>query len=78
MNPGSQSREIFQCGHCDLPVNWSDLAGMCDSCDIWFYKSCRSMSTTEYNNLTEEDSWRCYRCHHDNISSLIPIICSLY
>ena len=63
-NPGPAARDIYPCGHCELPVNWSDQAVLCDSCEIWFHRSCHSMSATEYANLQSDISWKCYRCNH--------------
>ena len=63
-NPGPAARDISPSGHCELPVNRSDQAVLYDSCEIWFHRSCHSMSATEYANLQSDISWKCYRCNH--------------
>ena len=63
LNPGPRPADIFPCGHCALPCNWSEQAVMCDACEVWFHTSCHSMSDSVYHCLGSEDSWQCYRCH---------------
>ena len=63
LNPGPRPADIFPCGYCALPCNWSEQAIMCDACEVWFHKSCHSMSDSVYHGLSSEDSWQCYRCH---------------
>ena len=38
----------------------------CDTCDIWFHKTCVSMLSTEYSELNSVDNWFCYRCDSHN------------
>ena len=60
---GAKARaKIFPCGYCEREVSWAHMAVACDACDIWFHRSCHSLSIREYENLGNEDSWRCYRC----------------
>ena len=63
-NPGPATNSIFPCGFCELPVGWQDMALCCDCCDIWFHRSCLSLSESRYNALGQcDESWKCYRCH---------------
>ena len=54
-------KNVFPCGYCERDVSWSHSAVYCDACDIWFHRSCHSISVSTYNNLDEE-SWRCFKC----------------
>ena len=51
----------FPCGRCDLNVDWSQLAVCCDECDHWYHKTCISMTSSEYNDVSDE-SWICAKC----------------
>ena len=63
VNTAPRLASVLPCGHCELAVNWSDHAICCDSCSIWYHRSCHDMSVTQYRNLVDE-SWKCYRCHN--------------
>ena len=52
---------IFPCGFCEQNVSWSKTAIACDACDIWFHRSCHSLSVSKFEHLSEH-TWRCYRC----------------
>ena len=61
-NPRSKARaNIFPCGYCEKNVSWSKTAIACDVCDVWFHRSCHSLSVSKFENLAE-NTWRCYRC----------------
>ena len=62
VNTAPRPVSVFPCDHCELAVNWSDHAICCDSCSIWYHRSCHDMSVTQYRNLGDE-SWKCNRCH---------------
>ena len=38
----------------------------CDTCDIWFHKTCVSMTSSVYSELNSTENWFCYRCHFTN------------
>ena len=38
----------------------------CDTCDIWFHKTCVSMTSSVYSELNSTENWFCYRCHSTN------------
>ena len=61
-NPGPRNQSIFPCGYCAAHVDFGMKAICCDNCDIWFHKSCASMTSSVYSDLNSED-WYCYRCH---------------
>ena len=79
LNPGptvwpakSEFAGYFPCGTCELRVDWSDIAIECDDCNLWYHKSCVSMSTSQYDHINAQDaSWNCYRCNHVNNSSVL-------
>ena len=61
-NPRSKARaNIFPCGYCEKNVSWSKTAIACDVCDVWFHRSCHSLSVSKFEHLAE-NTWRCYRC----------------
>ena len=62
VHPGPGNAEVFPCGICELAVNWSHQAICCDGCDIWFHRSCKSMTESHYN-LLGGSTWECCRCH---------------
>ena len=57
---------MYPCGYCELNVDYGFKAICCDNCDIWFHKSCASMSSTMYSELDSKVDWFCYRCHTHN------------
>ena len=62
-NPRSKlaRANIFPCGYCEKNVSWSKTAIACDVCDVWFHRSCHSLSVSKFEHLAE-NTWRCYRC----------------
>lgn len=61
---------VYPCGTCDLNVDWSDVAVCCNNCQVWFHKSCASMSSAEFNQI-ENNTWHCCRCNSVNCSSFL-------
>ena len=45
LNPGPVNKSIYPCGFCELRVNWSHKALCCDSCSLWYHKTCLSMAS---------------------------------
>ena len=63
VNPGPRKApEIFPCGCCEIKVDWGQKAVCCDDCSLWYHKSCISMRSTTYDNLSSA-SWHCFKCH---------------
>ena len=67
-NPGPALADQFPCGRCELNVDWSQLAVCCDECDHWYHKTCISMTSIEYDDVSDE-SWICTKCKTVNCSS---------
>ena len=65
MNPGPVNDSIYPCGYCELQVGWSRRALCCDSCSLWYHKTCLSMASDDYARLEENASmsWHCLKCH---------------
>ena len=65
MNPGSVNDSIYPCRYCKLQIGWSRRALCCDSCSLWYHKTCLSMATDDYARLEEyaSVSWHCLKCH---------------
>ena len=53
MNPGPVNDSIYPCGYCELQVGWSRGALCCDSCYLWYHKTCLSMASNDYARLEE-------------------------
>ena len=62
VNTAPRPVSVFPCGHCELTVTWLDHAVCCDSCSIWFHRSCHDMFVTWCINLDDE-SLMCHCCH---------------
>ena len=63
-NPGPRQADIFSCGFCQDHVSWSQQAICCDGCNIWFHRSCQSMSESHYHVIGNTDTqWKCCRCN---------------
>ena len=65
-NPGPNCNSIFPCGFCEYQVDFGMKAICCDNCDMWYHKSCASMSSTVYAELGSVEDWFCYKCHARN------------
>ena len=67
-----QRCQLFPCGTCQYNDNVGGLhlAVACDSCDVWYHKSCISMTSVEYAGI-EDQSWKCYCCRSVNNASFI-------
>ena len=62
LNPGPKCKSVYPCGYCGHNVDYGAKAICCDNCDIWFHKSCVSMSSTMYSELNSVEDRFCYRC----------------
>ena len=64
LNLGPVNKSIYPCGFCELRVNWSHKALCCDSCSLWYHKTCLSMASGDFAHLENESntSWHCIRC----------------
>ena len=64
LNPGPHNASIYPCGYCERGVDWGQQALCCDCCDIWYHKTCISMSSIEFEYLDNNSkSFLCFRCH---------------
>ena len=70
LNPGPSDKSTFPCGYCAKHVDFGQKATCCDTCDVWFHKSCASMGSSTYSNLDLDVDWFCYRCNHASNSQL--------
>ena len=70
-NPGPGSRDShFQCGYCERHIVWDQPAYCCNCCDIWYHKSCISMSSTRFGYLDNNSrSFQCYKCCQLTVAS---------
>ena len=63
-NPGPRQADIFPCRDCQDHVSWTQQAICCDGCNIWFHRSCQSMSQSHYHVIGNTDTqWKCCRCN---------------
>ena len=64
LNPGPTNQErVYSCGTCQLAVNWSQKAVNCDTCDVWYHKTCATILSVQYTGLHSSDtSWYCHKC----------------
>ena len=70
LNPGPKQHTIYPCGYCQERVGWETMAICCDACDVWYHKTCLSMSSGEYNILGRSNvSWICLKCNSTNVDS---------
>ena len=58
------NKSIYPCGFCELRVNWSHKALCCDSCSLWYHKTCLSMASGDFAHSENESntSWHCIKC----------------
>ena len=69
-DPTKNLQNIFPCGYCELNVKWTDSAICCDSCDIWFHRTCHDISVSTYEQLGNDSRlWKCYRCNNTSSDS---------
>lgn len=61
-NPGPRNDPVYPCGCCERKVNWSHKAICCDSCSLWYHKSCISMCSSDFDNIGSV-SWHCFKCN---------------
>ena len=66
LNPGPKQNSVYPCGFCEQKVDFGMKAICCDTCDIWFHKTCVSMTSSVYSELNSTENWFCYRCHSTN------------
>ena len=70
LNPGPGNGSIFPCGLCQAPVTWCQQGMCCDTCDIWYHKSCEGLNSAEMEHLeTNSVSWHCFKCNSLNIEN---------
>ena len=68
--PGINEEECCPCGYCGWKVSWSNSGIACEHCDIWYHRSCTSLSNTRYHYLAQNSTaWLCY--YHFTHMSLI-------
>ena len=59
---------MYPCDYCGHDVDWGQQALCCDCCDIWYYKTCISMTSTEFGYLDNNSkSFLCFKCHHISV-----------
>ena len=70
-NPGPGLGSIYPCGYCEIAVNWSHRALCCDTCDIWYHKSCLGLCTEAFKHLEDHNelSYVCNKCDHMNYAT---------
>ena len=66
VNPGPYTPKC-PCNICQKAAKWGQQAIQCDGCDLWYHKSCLTMSTAEYDALTNTSvTWICCNCDLPN------------
>ena len=71
LNPGPKYEDIYPCGFCAKPVDWSTPGICCGNCEIWFHCPCVDIGSLEYDRLGHESQfWDCYRCKSRNDSTI--------
>ena len=69
-NPGPVDPPMYPRAVCQLGVNWSHQAVVCDERDVWIHKSCASVDSTTYANM-ENCYWKWYGCKSNRCSSFL-------
>ena len=61
---------IYLCAYCESGVTWRQAGVCCDNCEVWFHKTCLSLSTSSFENIQDSNvSWICNRCNFTNSES---------
>ena len=67
-NPGPAKKDtIYHCGLCEYPVTWNSRGLCCDGWNIWHHKSCRELSSQDYELLEKSNVQRIY-CKYESIN----------
>ena len=62
-------QNTFPCGLCEVDANWSNGGIACESCDVWYHRSCADLNTSSFNRLASSSRiWICAKCHSSNFS----------
>ena len=69
-NPGPEVvQNTFPCGLCEVDANWSEGGIACESCDVWYHRSCADLNMSSFNRLASSSRiWICAKCHSSNFS----------
>ena len=69
-NPGPEVvQNTFPCGLCEVDANWSNGGIACESCDVWYHRSCADLNMSSFNRLASSSRiWICAKCHSSNFS----------
>ena len=71
LNPGPKYEDVYSCGFCAKPVDWSTPGIYCGNCEIWFHCPRVDIGSLEYDRLGHESQfWDCYRCKSRNNSTI--------
>jgi hypothetical protein len=73
INPGPHnSSRQYQCGTCDITVDWEDKGIICEICDQWYHAHCQNIHSTSYDELNDSNtSWHCIICKSPNYSTTV-------
>ena len=62
-------QNTFPCGLCEVDANWSEGGIACESCDVWYHRSCADLNMSSFNHLASSSRiWICAKCHSSNFS----------
>ena len=62
-------QNTFPCGLCEVDANWSEGGIACESCDVWYHRSCADLNMSSFNRLASSSQiWICAKCHSSNFS----------
>ena len=51
-NPGQEVvQNTFPCRLCEVDANWSNGGIACESCDVWYHRSCTNLKISSFNRL---------------------------
>ena len=54
---------------CEVDANWSNGGIACESCDVWYHRSCADLNMSSFNRLAFSSRiWICAKCHSSNFS----------
>ena len=69
-NPGPEVvQNTFPCGLCEVDANWSNSGIACESCDVWYHRSCADLNMSSFDRLASSSRiWICAKCHSSNFS----------
>ena len=62
-------QNTFPCGLCEVDANWSEGGIACESCAVWYHRSCADLNMSSFNRLASSSRiWICAKCHSSNFS----------